>query len=211
MRRTTARRITRTSALIAATGLLAGCATHPPPPISASDLQLAREFGLFTTYWVGPEFAGIPLTAADSKRDYDATVGMRVYYGTCRTPSSILSTSGCQLPLEIATVVYKPHTNEGLGARREALIRGVPAVIFDHGSSIELYTGRVAIDVYAQDARLAEAAAAALVPLNRPDRGRQDLAPPRFLEPGVDPAIKALADSMPAPAPARVVHRRRGG
>lgn len=197
MRRTTIRRLGRTAALIAVLGLLAGCKTHPAPPISQADLQVSRDFDLFTFYWVGHSLHGIDLTAADSKRDYDATVGMRVYYGNCRKPSSILSTSGCQLPLEIATVIYKAHRNDGLGKRRETVIRGVPAEIFDNGSSIELYTGHLAIDIYAQSPSLALAAAAALIPLNEADPHTPDLAPAQFDSPAnVDPRIRALADRL---------------
>ncbi len=221
MSRATARRLARACALVVALGLLAGCTTHAPPPIAPAELELAREFPFFTTYWAGPDFQGIRLTAADSPADYDATVGMRVYYGTCAKPSSLLSTSGCKLPLEIATVLYHPHTNEGLGVRREKVIRGVPAEVFAGGSSIELYTGRLAIDVYAADPRLARAAAAALLPLNRPEAGPRNLPLPRFIgvEPGtkdpVDARIRALADRLQAAATAAAAtaarHPRRRG
>jgi hypothetical protein len=202
----TAGRLACAGALIAA---LAGCATHPPPPISAADLALAREFPLYTTFWVGPNFHGVDLTAADSKREYDAAVGMRVYYGSCRPSSSLLSTSGCRLPLEIATVLYRPHTNEGLGARREMAIRGVPAEVFNGGSSIELYTGHLAVDIYAESPALALAAAGALQPLNRTGLSLGDFAPPR-LGPAADPRVRALADRLRAAAPARPHRRKRG-
>ncbi len=218
MRRATPRRLVGVCALVIGLGLLAGCTTHAPPPIAPAELQLAREFPFFTTYWVGSDFQGIQLTAADSQRDYDATVGMRVYYGTCGKSSSILSTSGCKLPLEIATVLYHAHTNEGLGARREEVIRGVPAEVFAGGSSIELYAGRLAIDVYAADPRLARAAAAALRPLNRPEAGPRNLPLPGFVAavPGkrdpVDPRIRALADRLRAAATATAArHPRRRG
>jgi hypothetical protein len=200
MTRTTVRRLAGTFGLVAMLGALAGCTTHAPPPISPTDLQLARQFPLYTTYWVGRDFQGIALTAADSKRDYDAVVGMRAYYGNCAKPSSLLSTSGCRLPLEIATVLYHPHTNEGLGARREAVIRGVPAEIFNGGASIELYTGHLAVDIYADGPARALAAAQALRPLNRAGAPVGNLAPARFDATGskspVDPRVKAIADRL---------------
>jgi hypothetical protein len=208
MRTATAGRLARACALICGLAALAGCATHPAPPISAADLALARQFPLFTVFWVGPSFHGVDLTAADSKREYDASVGMRAYYGNCRPSSSLLSTSGCRLPLEIATVLYRPHTNEGLGARREVAIRGVPAEVFDGGSSIELYTGHLAIDVYAESPALALAAANALYPLNHAGPSGGDFAPPHF-GPGVDPNVKALADRLRAAARAPAGPRRR--
>ncbi|MGI8801757.1 MAG: hypothetical protein ACR2KV_06230 [Solirubrobacteraceae bacterium] len=201
MRRT----VTLAAVLIIA---LAGCSTHPALPITSADLGLARQFDLFTFYWVGTDFHGIQLTAADSKREYDASVGVRAYYGNCRK-SPLVSTSGCRLPLEIATVLYKPHSNEGLGARQETLIRGVPAEIYNDGSSIELYTGRLAIDIYAESPGLARAAAEALVPLNRAAPATRALEPPR-LPPGVDPRVEATADRLPVP-PLQVAPRPRRG
>jgi hypothetical protein len=208
MRTATIRRLGRRALLIVLAGLLAGCTTHPAPPISDSDLQLSREFGLYTFYWVGRSFDGIDLTAADAKRDYDATVGMRVYYGNCAKSSSILSTSGCRLPLEIATVLYRPHSNVGLGPLRETVIRDAPAVVFNGGSSIEVYTGHLAIDINAENPRLARAAAEALVPLNRTGPHPRSLAPPKYI-PGVDP--RAATATAPARAPvARSARPRRG-
>ncbi len=200
MRRT----ILRASGLLAALALLAGCTTHPAPPISDGDLQLARKFSLFTTYWVGRSIQGIPLTAADSTRDYDPTVGMRVYYGNCVKPSSILSSAGCQLPLEIATVIYHAHTNIGFGARTETVIRGAPVVIYNGGRSMEIYTGGLAIDVYAQSPQLAQAAAQALVPLNRLRPRGRDFSPPRYV-PGVGPhgTGSAVRPAAVAQAPRR--------
>jgi hypothetical protein len=208
MRRRTVRRLARACALSVGFGLLCGCATHPPPPISPGDLQLAEEFPLYTTFWVGRTFRAIPLTAADSKREYDATVGMRVYYGNCLANSSILSTAGCRLPLEIATVLYRPHTNEGLGARHEIVIRGVPAEVFNGGSSIELYTGHLAIDVYAANPALALAAANALMPLNHAGSATENFALPSF-DPGADPRVQALADRLRAAAAAVALSRPR--
>jgi hypothetical protein len=180
MRRT----ILRAAGLLAAAGVLAGCTTHPAPPISDADLQRARDFHLFTFYWAGRSIAGLPLTAADSTRDYDPTVGMRAYYGNCVKPSSILSSKGCELPLEIATIVYKPHTDIGFGARHQIVVRGVPAEVYNSGASMEIYTGNLAIDIYAQSPAVAAAAADALEPLNRPAPLGHDLAPPRYV-PGV--------------------------
>lgn len=195
MRRT----ILRALGLIAALGLLAGCTTHPAPPISDSDLQLARQFHLFTFYWAGRSVQGIPLTAADSTRDYDPTVGMRVYYGNCVKPSSILSSAGCQLPLEIATVIYKAHTNVGFGKRTATVIRGVPVAVYNGGKSMEIYTGNLAIDIYAQSPALAQAAAAALVPLNRPLPRAHDFEPPRYV-PGIGPHGSGTAVPLAAVA-----------
>jgi hypothetical protein len=192
MTTTTLRRLAASAVLALSTSLVCGCATHPAGPISTPDLAAAERFQLFTVYWVGRSFGGIPLTAADTQRDYDAAVGERVYYGNCDKQSSIVSTAGCQLPLEIATVDYRTidsRANEGLGTRTNTAIRGVPAVIFDGGRSIQLYTAELAIEIYADTPARALAAAQAVVPMNRPgDPDPRLLRQPQFAK-NVDPAL----------------------
>lgn len=201
MTTTTPRRLASRAVVVLATSLLCGCATHPAGPITTKDLDVARSFRLFTVYWVGRSFDGVALTAADTQRDYDATAGERVYYGNCDKQSSPVSTVGCRLPLEIATVEY--HTidsrqNEGLGTRTDTAIRGVPAVIFNGGRSIQLYTAELAIDIYADTPARALAAAQAAVPMNRPhDKHPDVLDPPQFGK-DVDPRILAVERQLTA-------------
>jgi hypothetical protein len=201
MTTTTLRRLASCAVVVLATSLLCGCATHPAGPITTRDLDVARSFRLFTVYWVGRSFGGVPLTAADTQRDYDATAGERVYYGNCDKQSSPVSTVGCRLPLEIATVVYHAidsRRNEGLGTRTNTTIRGVPAVIFNSGRSIQLYTADLAIDIYADSPARALAAAAAVVPMNRPADTHADvLAPPHFAK-DVDPQVLAIERQLSA-------------
>ena len=45
-------------------------------------------------------------------------------------------------------MIYRLHSNAALGPQRNMLIRGVPATVYDEGRSIELYSGRVAIDIF---------------------------------------------------------------
>ena len=71
------------------------------------------------------------------------------------------------LPLQVTTVVYRLHSNAPLGPQRNTLVRGVPATIYDEGRSIEIYTGRVAIDVFSDTLAHALAAAHRLLPHQR--------------------------------------------
>jgi hypothetical protein len=203
MTTTTLRRLASSAVLILAVPLLSGCTTHPAKPISTKDLAVAQRFRLFTVYWVGRSFDGVALTAADTQRDYDAVVGERVYYGNCDKQKSITSTAGCLLPLEIATVDYHKidsRRNEGLGTRVNTSIRGVPAVIFNAGKSIQLYTDRLAIDIYADTAARALGAARAVVPMNRRGNPRPGLlAPPRFSK-DVDPRLLVIERQLSAAA-----------
>ena len=127
-------------------GALAGCATAPAPPISAKQLAYARSFNLFTVYWAGKRMDGIPLTEADGLGDYVAPIGVSMFYGNC-LHQSLLKLGGCTLPLKITTVWYVPHSNRSLGPQRSVRLHGVPALIFNHGDEVELYTDAMAVDV----------------------------------------------------------------
>lgn len=163
---------------------LAACATTRPASITTPDkraeLRAAAFFPYFRVYWVGLRFQGIALTSADGLANYNPTIGETLQYGGCDAQHALLHTGGCQLPLQVATVAWRPHSNSPLGQQTNTIIRGVPAVVFDGGGSIELYTGKVAIDVSADSAARARAAALALRPLNAPGSASSDLPLPDF-------------------------------
>lgn len=178
--------------------LLGGCTTHPAPPVSFHYLRLARSFKPIAIYWVGRTFGGVPLTAIDDGSDYSPTLGMTAYYGDCRQASSPLR-GGCTLPLRITSVIYTPHGNDVLLPYRSLTIRGVPAIAYDRGRSLELYTGYLAIDVTADTPARALAAARLLTPLNEPAPlvGGDRLPPPDYT-PGLpkDPRARELATAL---------------
>lgn len=145
---------------------LTGCGTSQPRRISAAELAGARTFPYYTIYWVGKSFASHALTAADGVDAYKSSSGDSVYYGDCVSGNGVLGSSGCLLPLKVTTSIYALHSNVDLGRQRNTLIRGVPAAIFEDGRSIELYTGRLMIDVYSNTSAGAFTAARMLRPLN---------------------------------------------
>jgi len=160
--------------------LAGGCATGQPRPVLGQELAEAQTFPYFRAYWVGPTFAGHPLTAADGQKGYIATVGDSVYYGDCVHSKGVLGVGSCQLPLQVTTVIYSLHSNASLGPQRNTVIRGVPATVYDEGRSIELYSGRVAIDIFSDTFAHALRAAGELLPLNAPGSASGDLPPPVF-------------------------------
>ena len=95
-------------------------------------------------------------------QNYNPTIGESLQYGNCNPGNGPLHTGGCVLPLEVTTVVWKRHPNSGLGSQRNIIVRGVPATVFNGGKSIEVYTGKLAIDVFADTPARALAAAQAL-------------------------------------------------
>lgn len=151
-------------ALLAIT--IAGCGTSQPKPVTAAELAGAKTFPYFTLYWVGRSFDRQPLTGVDGIEGYKSDAGDSLYYGNCISGNGILGSNGCLLPLKVTTSVYALHLNVNLGAQRNAIIRGVPATIFSKGRSIELYTGRLMIDIYSSTAAKALQAANMLEPLN---------------------------------------------
>jgi hypothetical protein len=139
---------------------------------------------------VGPSFEGRPLAAADGQKGYINTVGDSVYYGDCVHGKGLFGGGTCQLPLQVTTVIYRLHSNSTLGPQRNTVLRGVPATVYDEGRSIEIYSGRLAIDIFSDTLAHALAAANELLPLNAPGSASGDLPPPVYC-PGLSGAMNA--------------------
>jgi hypothetical protein len=180
-----------------------------PPRLDAGTLSEAQTFPYFRLYWAGPRFAGHPLTAVDGRQDYKSAIGDSVYYGDCASAKGALGGGGsCGLGLQVTTVIYRLHSNAALGPQRNALLRGVPATIYDGGRSIELYSGRVAIDVFSDGPAHALLAAERLAPLNAPPGGPGPLPAPVYC-PGLTGAIGARLRGALERLPGRPCQRAR--
>ena len=73
------------------------------------------------------------------------------------------------------------HSNATLGTQRNMLVRGVPATVYDEGRSIEIYSGRVAIDIFSDSYAHALQAARELRPMNAPGSAAGNLPRARLL------------------------------
>jgi len=184
----------------------AGCGTSHPHPLGAGTLAEAETFPYFRVYWAGPTFAGQPLAAADGQASYDSGVGDSVYYGDCVQGKGIFGGGSCLLPLQVTTVIYGLHSNSTLGPQRNTVIRGVPAVVYDEGRSIELYSGRLAIDIFSDTFAHAYSAALALRPLNAPGSAAGNLPAPVFC-PGLSGPTSAQVSRAMANLPGRACQR----
>ncbi len=177
----TARRVLVLAAALGVALVASACSTRPAGPIDRPDLQAAESFPYYRLYWAGPIFDAIDLTAADGRAGYIDTLGSSLYYGDCDAGKGILKGGGCVLPLQITTVHYIQHSNQALGpGQRNVLIRGVPAVIFQGGRAIELYTGKLAVDILADNPQRAYRAAQLLRPINAPGDPYERLPAPDF-------------------------------
>jgi hypothetical protein len=189
-------------AICAAIGA-SGCATGHPRPIAKGTLAEAETFPYFKVYWVGPSFSGQPLAAADGQQGYNSGVGDSVYYGDCVQGKGIFGGGSCLLPLQVTTVIYGLHSNITLGPQSNAVIRGVPATVYDEGRSIEIYSGRVAIDIFSNNFSHAHRAALELRPLNAPGSANGKLPAPVYcpgLSGAVDPELRHVMASLPGHA-----------
>jgi hypothetical protein len=195
-----ARRACALLALCAIAGATGGCSTGQPRPIDAGALAEAQTFPYFRIYWVGPTFEGHPLAAVDGQKGYNPGVGDSVYYGDCVQKKGIFGGGSCLLPLQVTTVIYRLHSNATLGPQRNLLVRGVPATAYDEGRSIELYSGRVAIDIFSDTFSHALSAATQLRPLNAPGSAAGNLPPPVYcpgLSGAMSPRLTAVMNALP--------------
>jgi hypothetical protein len=190
-------------ALLAVAALAVGCGTSHPPPLNSAGFGEAQTFPYFRLYWAGPTFIGQPLVAVDGMRSYSTTIGDSVYYGDCVNGKGLLGGGGsCLLPLQVTTVIYRLHSNSALGPQRNVLIRGVPATIYDEGHSMEIYSGRLAIDVSSDTLAHTLLAAKQLRPINAQGSAHEDLPPPvycpglsGYVPPGLGRAMSLLPGS----------------
>ena len=198
--RATLQLVCASAALGALTILAGGCGstTAHPGPIARSELAEAETFPYYRIYWVGPHFEGRPLVAADGRKGYDSEIGDSVYYGDCAETHGVFGGAGdsCTLPLQVTTVVYRLHSNRPLGRQRNLLIRGVPATVYDEGRSIELYSGRLAIDVFSNNPARAYAGALLLRPLNAAGSPARPLPEPVYCPVLYGPQEPALQRTM---------------
>jgi hypothetical protein len=183
-----------------------GCGTSHPSRLATSDLAEAQTFPFYKIYWVGPLFDGQRLAAVDGLNGYIPRVGDSVYYGDCVQSKGIFGGGSCLLPVQVTTVVYVLHFNATLGPQRNMLIRGVPATIYDEGRSIELYTGKVAIDIFSYDFAHALQASERLRPLNAPGTASTNLPPPVYC-PGLAGTVDAGLAKVMAGLPGHVCQK----
>jgi hypothetical protein len=194
-------------AALSAAALAGGCSTAHPRPIDASALAEAQTFPYYKVYWVGSTFDHFPLAAADGQKGYNSAVGDSVYYGDCVHGKGIFGGGSCLLPLQVTTVIYRLHSNATLGPQHNILVRGIPATVYDEGRSIELYTGRVAIDIFSDTFAHALSAAHQLLPLNAPGSASGNLPPPIYcpgLSGPLDSKLKLVLQRLPGAACQRV-------
>jgi hypothetical protein len=112
----------------------------------------------FPVYWLGRSFQGM----AVSEAAHDPSDAFSVQYGNCLEGGE----GGCIPPLRVITAPDNSFAPGGSAPTRTVRIRGVAARLAQGGRTIVLATAGVVVDVYAINARMAQAAARTLVPIN---------------------------------------------
>jgi hypothetical protein len=112
----------------------------------------------YPVYWLGGSFQGIPVTEAT----HDPGGAYSIQYGDCLQGGQGV----CVVPLRVVTSPDNSFLPGGSAPLATVRVRGVPAVVVPGGTTIEIATGGVVVDIHAKDRRLATAAAQTIVPIN---------------------------------------------
>jgi hypothetical protein len=111
-------------------------------------------------YWLGGSFEGMALT--DATRDPSGAYS--VEYGNCLVGGQ----GTCVPPLRVVSSPDNSFLPGGAVRTHPASIRSLPAVVAQRGRTILLPTAGLVVAIYASRARVAAAAARAMVPINEP-------------------------------------------
>jgi hypothetical protein len=148
------------SALAALCGLgLSACGnTLQDETLQPSFLEPLVMQAEFPVYWLGSSFRGLAIV--NVQRDPGGAYLLQ--YGNCTQGGENV----CMTPLEVVTSPDNSFLPGGALARRALSVRGAGGVALQGGQTIELATGPVVVDIYADSAALARAAAHAMVTIN---------------------------------------------
>jgi hypothetical protein len=157
-------------------------------PIGHNVLETAM-LARYPVYWLGGSFRGHAITEVAQ----DPGGATSIQYGDCLQGGQ----GTCVPPLRVVTSPDNSFLPGGAFApRRAASVRGVSAVLAQGGDTVEIATGPVVVDIYAQSPRLAAAAAQTIVPINAIGEPQAPL-PARLPDTGF--ADTPLPSQMPSP------------
>jgi hypothetical protein len=138
---------------------VAACgSTLEEQPVNASTLESLIAVREYPVYWLGNSFGG--LNVSEALRD--SSGAYTVEYGNCIKGGQF----SCVAPLSVVTSPENDFVAAGSAGVRVARLRGVSSFTSEAGRAVEVPTGAVVVSIRADSARLARAAAQAIVPIN---------------------------------------------
>ena len=144
----------------------------------------------FPVYWLGGAFQRLPIINVER----DPSGAYELQYGNCTQGGENV----CVTPLQIVTSPDNGFRPGGSTPQRPVIVRGVPGTVAQGGRTIELSTGGVVVDIYADSPALAHAAAQNAVAIGAAQQPGSPL--PRAL-PDTGYAEKPLPSQQPPLAP----------
>jgi hypothetical protein len=180
-------------AALCAFGLQACGDSLQDQPVSPSALEPLVMQDEYPVYWLGSSFHRLGITSIRR----DPSGAYTIDYGNCTEGGENV----CVTPLELITSPDNSFRPGGSTSQRVALLRGVRAVVAQGGNTIELPTGGVVVDLYANSPALARAAAETMVRINAVDLPGAPLPQPL---PDTGFAAKPLLSQQPPVVPARL-------
>jgi hypothetical protein len=181
-------RLAATSLAVLCAVALGACGdTLQTQPIPHNILETVIE-SPFPVYWLGGAFSGMAVTEAT----HDPGDAFTVQYGNCLSGGQ----GECVPPLRVVTSPDNSFLPGGSTPTRPISIRGVQALSGNGGRTIAIPTGRVVLNIYAKNARLALAAAMTAVPINTAGAPEAPL-PPRLPNSGFGEAPLSFQTPKP--------------
>jgi hypothetical protein len=145
-------------ALALCTTALGACGnTLQDQPISHKTLE-SLILAPYPVYWLGGSFQGMAITEASQ----DPSGAFAVQYGNCAAGGQ----NTCISRLRVVTSPDNSFIPAGSQPHGVVLIRGVAGVAAEGDETIELPTAGVVVGIYAENPKLARAAAETAVPIN---------------------------------------------
>jgi hypothetical protein len=178
-------------ALLCALGLGACANTLQDQPVAPSVLEPLVMQEHFPVYWLGGTFRRLAITDVG----HDPSGAYEIQYGNCLVGGE----STCVPPLAIVTSPDNSFLPGGETAQQEVSVRGVRGRSEQGGRTLVLPTGGVVVDLYADNAALARAAAATMVAISVPSVPGAPLPPPL---PNTGYGERPLPSQQPSFAPA---------
>jgi hypothetical protein len=147
----------------------------------------------FPVYWLGGVFRRLAITSVGR----DPSGAYEIQYGNCAPGGENV----CVTPLQIVTSPDNSFRPGGTAPRRGVPVRGLRGLAAQGGDTIELATGGVVVDIYADSPTLARAAADTMVTINATGLPGAPLPQPL---PDTGYAAKPLPFQQPPVVPARL-------